>query len=304
MKTVLRPLIALALLGTGSVVGWRMFWSKSAFVPVAVQAAAGTTNPGASRPGEPASSPLASREVPANSLAVVPSAREMTSALVAQIERAFNSPDEMEWESILNRLYPSLVAQDRVAAGRLLETLPAGDHRDQLLRRLARAWAAVDFAGAVGWIGSLSSAADQKTAFEDACFGAAETNPAEAIHAWETFNFGVDDHVLENLVQNWAGQDIEAARAWVSGRAPGPQRDQVVARIAFVLAKTKPADAANFATRGIPPGPAQTEAVISVLQTWAQHDLAGATAWAAGFTEEPLRQRAIGELAGIGRDSP
>lgn len=220
-------------------------------------------------------------------------------SLQGEITTALASADAAAWERVLNELFPALLVADRTAAIRLVETLPPGERRTLLLRRLARAWGAADFAGAVTWISNLADFSEQKAAFDEACLATAETNPAEAIRAWESFDFKEDDHVLENLVQNWARLDFPAAQAWVHERPASIQRDQAVARLAYVLAQTKPVDAANLIVRELAEGPAQTEAVISILHQWAKNDLPGATAWTARFPPGPLADRAKSELAGL-----
>jgi hypothetical protein len=52
------------------------------------------------------------------------------------------------------------------------------------------------------------------------------------------------------------------------------------------MAQSKPAEAATFVMQEITPGPARTEAAISVLHQWALRDSAGAIAWASNFTDE------------------
>ncbi len=220
-------------------------------------------------------------------------------SLIAQIETALSIPDVADWEHVLNELFPALLATDRLAAARLVDSLPPGEKRRLLLQRLARAWATVDFAGAVTWLSNLTEFAEQKIAFDEACFAAAEHNPAEAIHAWESFDFKEDDHVLENLVQHWARLDLNAAQAWVRARPPSLQRDQAVARVVYIMAHTNPAEAATFAIREIPSGPALTEAVISILYQWAKNDRTAAAAWVEQFPAGPLADRAKKELAGL-----
>ena len=224
---------------------------------------------------------------------------DSTPTLLAKIEAALRSQTEVDWDQVANVLFPALFAQDRTAAVHLVESFAPGEKRTQLLRRLAQAWAASDFAGAVAWIANLTDFTEQKTAFYDACNAAAESNPAEAVHAWESFDFKDDDHVMENLVQSWAGKDLTAAQAWVSARPSSIQRDQAMARIAYVMAQTNPTAAAALITREIVPGPAQTEATISILHQWARVDLAGATTWVAQFPPGPLAERARSELAGM-----
>jgi len=219
--------------------------------------------------------------------------------LARQIEKALSSKDITDWEWVLNILFPALAAKDRAAAARLVAGLPPGDVHEQLLRRLARIWATTDFADAVTWIATLPGAEDRKAAFEDACFQVADTDPGEAINAWERLEFTADDHVLENLVQSWASKDLPATQAWLATKEPSKFRDQAVARVVYVMAKDKPAEAIAFATAQIPVGPAQTEAVISALNQWAQSDLNGATAWVQRLPNGEIADRARAELAGL-----
>lgn len=219
--------------------------------------------------------------------------------LVKQIEKALGTKDITDWEWVLNTLFPALAAKDHAAAARLVAGIPAGDVHEQLLRRLARIWATADFADAVTWIATIKDDVDRKAAFEDACFEVGNSDPAEAISAWETLEFTADDHVLENLIQNWAAKDLPAVQAWLGTKPESKFRDQAVARVAYVMAKDKPAEAVVLAQAEIPAGPAQTEAVISVLSQWALHDLAGASAWVQRLPNGELAERARNELAGF-----
>lgn len=228
-----------------------------------------------------------------------PSVGQTSEELEKQIAAALASREATDWEWVLNVLFPALLAKDRVAAARFVAGLEPGDAREQLLRRLARAWAAADFAEALTWIATLPEITDRKAAFEDACFQVAETDPADAIHAWQKLEFTADDHVLENLVQNWAAKDLPAAQAWLSAQPSSKFRDQALARVAYVMAATKPSEAASLVMTQLPTGPAQTEAAMSVLSQWARKDIAGASAWVQRLPPGDLAERAQAELRGL-----
>jgi hypothetical protein len=223
---------------------------------------------------------------------------EISPSLTAEIVEALATGDAAARLRVLNELFPTLLASDRAAAVRLLDHLPPSEQRVLLVCRLARNWGAADFAGAVAWISKLTDASERKAAFDEACLAAAELDPAEAIRAWEIAGFKEDSHVLENLVQNWARFEPAAAESWVLAQPPSAQRDQAIARVAYVLARVKPVDAASLVIRELPEGPVQTEAVISILHQWIQSDPAGASAWVAHFPDGPLADRAKGEIAG------
>jgi hypothetical protein len=82
-------------------------------------------------------------------------------------------------------------------------------------------------------------------------------------------------------------------------KPPGEQRDQLLQRIAFVVAKTNPAEAAQLVSQQMSPGQTQTEAAISVLYQWTQQDPAAAMAWAESFPPGDLRERAINEVKNV-----
>lgn len=300
MKDFFRSAIIFAFIGAALAFTLRVFRHPMP-PPAAVVATSSSVS------GEPAVSSSSSTRIqaPAKRASKATDARalagqeESVDSLLAQITTLKGLSDDASWNRLLNEIFPALLLRDRAAATRVVEGMPFGEKRELLLRRLARSWAATDFEGVVGWLGGLTRPEDQKPGFEEACFGAMETSPAEAVRVWEKCAFTADDHVLSNLVQNWAIKDLEAAKTWVATRPPSLQRDQAVARIAYVMAQSKPGDAAGFVAQEIPSGPMQTEAVISVLHRWAENDPAGATAWAANFSEPVLRDRAIGELAGI-----
>lgn len=304
MKILTRSLAAIVIVGCGAFLGWRVQFGQAWFagpltsIPVATHPIVTQPITGRLPPPPSPATVSATPTVPLGSTAGGSAAQQ----LVVQIEAALSARTDAAWEGVLHGLFPALIAADRVAAARLVASFPPGDQREQLLRSLAREWAAVDFAGAVGWISTLTESDERKAAFETACFKVSETDPAEAIRAWEGLAFTAEEHVLANLVQSWAAKDLEAARAWVSVRPASQARDQAVARIAYVMAQSKPAEASAFVMRELLPGPAQTEAMISVLHQWALRDQPAATAWAASFSDDALRERAINELVGAGQN--
>lgn len=109
---------------------------------------------------------------------------------------------------------------------------------------------------------------------------------------------------VENLTQRWAELHFDAAKTWVTAQSPGPIRDQLIQRLAFVQAKTSPAEAARLAVEQIPPGPMQAEAVLAVLHQWALKDSPAALNWVERFPESSLKEAALSELNGVAATSP
>ena len=227
---------------------------------------------------------------------------ETVARLVMEIQEALASNDLAARERALTNLFPVLVFHNVVAAARLAETNSSPATRGEVLRCVARHWAAQDPAGALEWASSLPDVGERDAPVTDVCLKVAELNPSEAVRMRERFVLDErPDSALENLAQQWAETDLPAALGWAGEHPPGEQRDQLLARMAFVQSQTTPVDAAHLAVEQIPPGEAQDESVISVLHQWAVRDLAAATAWVESFPEGELRHRALQELAGIGK---
>jgi hypothetical protein len=222
--------------------------------------------------------------------------------LLAQIQTALASTNLDDREMVFTNLLAEMVRIDPLAAARFAETNSLGDSHDQLLHRVAQLWAATDSSAAMNWAATLSNAGERDAILTDVCLQVAERDPAEAVRmraqhiADEQPNPG-----LEVLAQRWAEKDFSAALDWALSRATGGQRDQLIARLAFVQSQTSPLEAATLVAEKIPPGVAQTEAAMTVLHQWASRDLAAAEEWIERFPESDLRTRAVSELEGLAK---
>jgi len=161
-----------------------------------------------------------------------------------------------------------------------------------------RAWARSHPQHAREWLANAPEGAKRDTIAEMVCLQIAETNPAAAAALADSYGAGCTN-VLENLVMQWAGQDIHAASNWAATKPPSAQRDNLLSRIAFVESKTYPENAATLVAELIPPGQIQDEAAISVLYQWAQKDPRAAMKWAQTFSAGALHDRAVNEVQNI-----
>ncbi len=219
---------------------------------------------------------------------------------LAELQWALDSTNPAAREFALTNLLPALLREDPAAAGHWAETITDPELRESALRQVARLWAAQDSAGALAWAGSLAEPLARDTTLTDVCLQVARTDPAAAGRMRDQF---VPDNVpslaLNDLAQQWAQQDFPGALAWTLARTQNDQRDGIIARLVFVESQTDPAAAAQLAVEQIPAGPAQDEAVMSVVHQWALRDPASVSAWVNQFPAGPLRDRAILELSGI-----
>jgi hypothetical protein len=215
------------------------------------------------------------------------------------IIQAMNSTNDADRSLVFTNLLPALILRDPAAAGKLAESLEAGDGRVDFMRRVAQSWAATDPAGALAWAANLSDTQERQSTLTDATMQLGQANAASAIATVQQYDLGQSNGIMESLAQLWAGQDLPSALAWSRNLPAGDQRDQALARVAFVEAQTDPNAAASLIVNEMPAGPAQTEAAISVLHQWALRDLPAATAWVQQFPPGPLHDRAQNELNGI-----
>jgi len=239
---------------------------------------------------------------PSVSRRVRPNAEHEPAQLLARIQEALSSTNPDEREIILANLLPALVRADPLAAARFAETNDLGGTHDMILHRVAQIWAAQDTSAALDWATTLSNARERGEILTDVCLQIAESDPAEAVRTRSRHvTDGKPNAGLEALAQRWAEKDFSPALDWALSLDAGAQRDQLIARLAYVQSQTAPFDAATLVVENVPEERAQTEAVITVLHQWALRDLAAAEKWVEGFPESDLRNRAVNELNGIAR---
>jgi len=168
--------------------------------------------------------------------------------------------------------------------------------RMQLMEKL-RNLGETNFAAALQMVQQMGEGEERDDALQAICYGLARKDPARAVA--EADKLQQPAPVMENLVQQWAGKDVPAATVWANNQPAGDNRNELFQRIGYVLSQNDPRNAANLVVEQIPAGPAQNEAVMSVLHQWANKDMLGAVDWVKTFPESAFRERALQELEGI-----
>lgn len=159
----------------------------------------------------------------------------------------------------------------------------------------AAAWARAHPEAAVRWMTGAPPGASRDAVAEVACEEMAEVDPTAAVSLAERFGSRCPG-LRENLVQQWADHDTAAAAAYAMRQPPGPDRDQLLERVAFSRARADPAAAAKLVAQDIAPGPVRDDAVVSVIHQWMLRDAPAAVAWVRSFPPGALRTRALQEL--------
>jgi len=162
----------------------------------------------------------------------------------------------------------------------------------------AREWARQNPKDASAWLMNAPAGPKRDTVAEMVCAQVALTDPAQAVALAERYAGGCSN-LLENMVHQWADRDEPAAHDYALKKAPGEERDRLLGRVAFVLSKENPTEAARLVVEEISPGEAQNEAVMSVLHQWALRGPEQAFAWAQLFPEGALRERALKEVENL-----
>ncbi len=106
---------------------------------------------------------------------------------------------------------------------------------------------------------------------------------------------------VENLTLQWAEKNLPAALNWAVQQPDGEMRDKLIGRVAFVQSRTAPAESACLVVEQIPPGPTQTEAIISIVHQWGLQNAETAATWVESFPEGDLKVRASWELRGVAK---
>jgi hypothetical protein len=236
-------------------------------------------------------SPLPPAAAPAHS------SEDPSRQLQLEIGRALASADDADHERAYTQLLAQLIAIDPDAMKHLVANYPAGPIREQLLRRTAHTWSAVNLQGAIAWAKEVNDDGERVEAAAEIVSQVGQADPGHAIEVSDALGVGRNDGTVEHIAQLWATQNLQSALDWTEAQPPGPQRDQILARIVTVEAERSPADAANTVLQQMTPGPAQTNAMAPIMREWSIRDTAAASTWIQDLPQGPLRDLANGELA-------
>jgi len=232
------------------------------------------------------------QKLPTTAHPLARSRAEQARQLRLEIERALLSVDDARQERAYRQLLPALIKLDPATVEQLVANWPVSPAREDLLRNTAHAWSGVSVAGAVDWASRVKDDDERAIVATEIASQVAQGDPGRAIRISDQFGIGRKDGTLEHMVQLWATENLQESLRWAENQQQGPQRDQLVARIATVQAETAPEDAASTALTRIDAGPAQDNAVNEIVRQWTLRDSDAAAAWI-----EKLPQGHIQDLA-------
>jgi len=185
------------------------------------------------------------------------------------------------------------------AAAGWATALPPGANRHFVLETASLAWGASDDpAAAAQWARSLRDEAERTLALTNIAGEAVRSEPLLALELARSLPEADRDELVPRAAMEWAVQDPEAAADWAR-RIPGESlRAKVLAGIATVWSDRDPVAGATLAAKELPAGRLQADAVVSIVQRWAQRSPADAAGWLLQFPEGELRDAAMENLEG------
>lgn len=195
------------------------------------------------------------------------------------------------------RLLRRWAAADPAAAASWLRGTAGGPIRVEAVGTLSAWWAAEDLPAAARWVREWPAGAEREAGLRAAAYEVAGDRPLEALQlAAELPPDTGRDRLVTHIVRQWA--TIEPARAaeWAQQIAPGTFRDRVLSDLATSWGDTDPESAAAFAVSALPEGRAQADAVIGIVQRWAQTAPASAASWVMEFPAGPVLEGALENL--------
>jgi hypothetical protein len=235
---------------------------------------------------------------------------EMFAALVdqvavADIQSTLNDLQRLGQDRLVvdfsRRLLRHWAASDGHAAAAWAEQLPKGPMRKAALSDVAIEWANAGLKDAAAWAGRLPDGAEHDSASFAVANEAVRSEPVEALRIAADLPTGPRrDDLLRRGAMEWASQDGQSAANWALQIQDAPLRDKALAAVAAAWSENDPLSAAKLALGEISQGRTQSDAVIEIVQRWAQHEPESAAAWVKQFPEGNLKQTAVENLADLG----
>jgi hypothetical protein len=217
-----------------------------------------------------------------------------------QILALLGSSDPRDQSKVYKELLPALIRRDPVAAAAFAQSPAAAQWHDDLMVTVAQVWTDMNVEDAEKWATQLANPTERNMVLGYVCFEEANLNPTRAVQVLDNseVNSMRREIIVENLAQQWAGQDLSPLYTQVGKLPAGEERDGLYKRIALAQSQSDPQTAVQMIVDRISPGPTQIDAAMYVLRQWAKQDMAAATDWANHFPSGELRDKAAIVLSG------
>jgi len=210
-------------------------------------------------------------------------------ASILEVQDDENSSELMN--ELKERLLSNLAGENPREAAAL--AMAHGDAFEAVLTT----WANRDLSQAIAWLEELPEGDARRRATISLSSEAIRTDPRSALRLAAGLPPSTErEDLLNRATSEWVNIAPAEALAWVQQIDDPSTRSQLLAVAATALGEQDSAAAAQLALTSIEPGRAQNDAVVAIVQRWAQHDAASAAAWVAQFPVGELRDAAIENL--------
>lgn len=219
----------------------------------------------------------------------------------AEIPEAINSLMRSSTEfarEICVQLARRWAEADSRSAADWANRLPPGGMRDAALNQAVVAWADGSWTEAAAWARQLPNKADRDHALQNIAEEVLRNAPVEAVQlATELQSSPQRDELLRHAGAEWASREPIKAVQWAGDIGDEQLREQILSGVALSWSENDPVSAANLVLKEIRFGRLQSDAIIGILERWAQSSPEQAAAWVEAFPASDLRETAVSDVA-------
>jgi len=210
----------------------------------------------------------------------------------------------VETNRVLNlRLVRRWAEVDSRATADWLTRHSTGATRLEELVAVATVWGERMPRDAAEWARELADLTEREHALLAVGYEMARTEARAALVLADDLPAGsARDELLVHASAQWAARDPRAAAEWAGQLPAGVVRERALAMAASAWAESDPIAAATFAISSLAPGEPLENAIVGIVQRWAQKEPARAAAWVTSFPESTVAQAALEEVVRLWAD--
>jgi len=175
--------------------------------------------------------------------------------------------------------------------------MSAGQARTEAVSAVVQGYASRDFEGALALFKTQADPSVREPAILELAGTLAGSDPLRAFALGAELSPSPDrDRFLTTTASMWAALDGPAAAQWAAQIPDETLQQRMLGEIVVQWSDKDPVAAATRAMQSMVAGRTRDDAVISIIQRWAQHEPEAAGEWVLNFPQGELRDTASTEL--------
>jgi len=203
-------------------------------------------------------------------------------------------PASVELRQLLLRRW---AASDPWAAANWAANVADVSSQRESLRQVGLVWAQTDLPQTIQWAQSWLDTEQRQSVCLALANEAVRTDPQTALTLAADLSLGQGSrNLVIHAAAQWAVADPAAAAAWAGQIEDVGLRDQVMSGIATEWSSRDPVAAATLALQSISAGQSQDNALVGIVQRWAETDPETVANWVLAFPAGSLQQSALENL--------